>query len=294
MAMKIFCENTPLTDNDCFVIFSREKSCFDFPLHTHKELELNLVLNGAGASRVIGNHMGTIGDAELVFVNGETPHAWFTDGCRSQRIQEVTLQFAPDLIDDKLLNRNSLTALKRLFEESRRGVLFTEQTALEVAPALRRIYERGSAGGMQPLLDVLAVFNTLSFASERKLLSDLTFVQEKDMSYSQRLETVFAYMNRNFSRQISLRDVAETVNMSEVSFSRFIKKATGQNFIDTLAEIRLGHVSRMLIDTDMTIAEIAFCCGFNNMANFNRIFKRKKGMPPHRSRTLYINKKIYV
>ena len=107
--MKIFCENTPLTDNDCFVIFSREKSCFDFPLHTHKELELNLVLNGAGASRVIGNHMGTIGDAELVFVNGETPHAWFTDGCRSQRIQEVTLQFAPDLIDDKLLNRNSLT-----------------------------------------------------------------------------------------------------------------------------------------------------------------------------------------
>ena len=150
MAMKIFCENTPLTDNDCFVIFSREKSCFDFPLHTHKELELNLVLNGAGASRVIGNHMGTIGDAELVFVNGETPHDWFTDGCRSQRIQEVTLQFAPDLIDDKLLNRNSLTALKRLFEESRRGVLFTEQTALEVAPALRRIYERGSAGGMQP------------------------------------------------------------------------------------------------------------------------------------------------
>ena len=144
------------------------------------------------------------------------------------------------------------------------------------------------------LVDVLAVFNTLSFASERKLLSDLTFVQEKDMSYSQRLETVFAYMNRNFSRQISLRDVAETVNMSEVSFSRFIKKATGQNFIDTLAEIRLGHVSRMLIDTDMTIAEIAFCCGFNNMANFNRIFKRKKGMPPHRFRTLYINKKIYV
>ena len=48
MAMKIFCENTPLTDNDCFVIFSREKSCFDFPLHTHKELELNLVLNGRG------------------------------------------------------------------------------------------------------------------------------------------------------------------------------------------------------------------------------------------------------
>ena len=292
--MKIVCENTPLTDNDCFVIFSREKSCFDFPLHTHKELELNLVLNGAGASRVIGSHVGTIGDAELVFVNGEIPHAWFTDACRSRCIHEVTLQFSPDLIDDRLLNRNSLTALKQLFEEARRGVLFTEQTALEVAPALQRIYERGSAGGMQPLLDVLAVLNTLSLSSDRKLLSDLTFAQKKNVSYSQRLETVFTYMNRNFNRQISLRDVAETVNMSEVSFSRFIKKSTGQSFIDTLAEIRLGHVSRMLIDTDMTIAEIAFCCGFNNMANFNRIFKRKKGMPPHQFRTLFVHKKIYV
>lgn len=292
--MKIFCENTPLTDNDCFVIFSREKSCFDFPLHTHKELELNLVLNGAGASRVIGSHVGTIGDAELVFVNGEIPHAWFTDACRSRCIHEVTLQFSPDLIEDKLLNRNSLTALKQLFEEARRGVLFTEQTALEVAPVLQRIYERGSAGGMQPLLDVLAVLNTLSLSSDRKLLSDLTFAQKKNVSYSQRLETVFTYMNRNFNRQISLRDVAETVNMSEVSFSRFIKKSTGQSFIDTLAEIRLGHVSRMLIDTDMTIAEIAFCCGFNNMANFNRIFKRKKGMPPHQFRTLFVHKKIYV
>lgn len=292
--MKIFCENTPLTDNDCFVIFSREKSCFDFPLHTHKELELNLVLNGAGASRVIGSHVGTIGDAELVFVNGEIPHAWFTDACRSRCIHEVTLQFSPDLIDDKLLNRNSLTALRQLFEEARRGVLFTEQTAFEVAPALQRIYERGSAGGMQPLLDVLAVLNTLSLSSDRKLLSDLTFAQKKNVSYSQRLETVFTYMNRNFNRQISLRDVAETVNMSEVSFSRFIKKSTGQSFIDTLAEIRLGHVSRMLIDTDMTIAEIAFCCGFNNMANFNRIFKRKKGMPPHQFRTLFVHKKIFV
>ena len=147
---------------------------------------------------------------------------------------------------------------------------------------------------MQPLLDVLAVLNTLSLSSDRKLLSDLTFAQKKNVSYSQRLETVFTYMNRNFNRQISLRDVAETVNMSEVSFSRFIKKSTGQSFIDTLAEIRLGHVSRMLIDTDMTIAEIAFCCGFNNMANFNRIFKRKKGMPPHQFRTLFVHKKIYV
>lgn len=98
--MEILRESTPLTDNDCFMIFSRKKSCFDFPLHTHKEMELNLVMNAAGASRVIGNHVGAIGDMELVLVSGDTPHAWFTDRCKSKEIHEITLQFSPDLIDD--------------------------------------------------------------------------------------------------------------------------------------------------------------------------------------------------
>lgn len=292
--MEILRESTPLTDNDCFMIFSRKKSSFDFPLHTHKEMELNLVMNAAGASRVIGNHVGTIGDMELVLVSGDTPHAWFTDRCQSKQIHEITLQFSPDLIDEKFLNRNPMTALKRLFEEARRGVLFSRETAELLAPRMRELYEQGSAGGMKPVLDMLMILNTLSLSEERRPLSDATFIQKKMKSHSARLETVFAYLNQHFNRQITLTEVAAVVSMSDVSFSRFIKKVTGQSFVDTLTEIRLGHVARMLIDTDMTIAEIAYCCGFNNMANFNRIFKRKKGMPPHKFRILFIPKKIYV
>lgn len=292
--MEILRESTPLTDNDCFMIFSRKKSCFDFPLHTHKEMELNLVMNAAGASRVIGNHVGTIGDMELVLVSGDTPHAWFTDRCQSKEIHEITLQFSPDLIDEKFLNRNPMTALKRLFEEARRGVLFSRETAVLLAPRIRELYEQGSTGGMKPVLDMLMILNTLSLSEERRPLSDATFIQKKMKSHSARLEAVFAYLNQHFNRQITLTEVAAVVSMSDVSFSRFIKKVTGQSFVDTLTEIRLGHVARMLIDTDMTIAEIAYCCGFNNMANFNRIFKRKKGMPPHKFRILFIPKKIYV
>lgn len=292
--MEILRESTPLTDNDCFMIFSRKKSSFDFPLHTHKEMELNLVMNAAGASRVIGNHVGSIGDMELVLVSGDTPHAWFTDRCQSKQIHEITLQFSPDLIDEKFLNRNPMTALKRLFEEARRGVLFSRETAELLAPRMRELYEQGSAGGMKPVLDMLMILNTLSLCEERRPLSDATFIQKKMKSHSARLETVFAYLNQHFNRQITLTEVAAVVSMSDVSFSRFIKKVTGQSFVDTLTEIRLGHVARMLIDTDMTIAEIAYCCGFNNMANFNRIFKRKKGMPPHKFRILFIPKKIYV
>lgn len=292
--MEILRESTPLTDNDCFMIFSRKKASFDFPLHTHQEMELNLVMNAAGASRVIGNHVGAIGDMELVLVSGDTPHAWFTDRCTSKDIHEITLQFSPDLLDDRLLNRNPMAALRSLFAEAKRGVLFSRGTTERMAPRIRDLYEQGSAGGMKPLLDMIMILNDLSLSTDREQLSDVTFVQKKLKSHSVRIETVFTYMNQNFNRQISLSETAALINMSDVSFSRFIKKVTGQSFIDTLTEIRLGHVARMLIDTDMTIAEIAFCCGFNNMANFNRIFKRKKGMPPHKFRTLFLPKKVFV
>ncbi len=292
--MKLFRENTPLTDNDCFMIFSRKKSGFDFPLHTHTEMELNLILNAAGASRVIGNHVGTIDDMELVLVSGDTPHTWMTDRCQSKEIHEITIQFHPNLLGERLMSCNVTTSLRRLFEDAHRGVLFPRETIERVAPRIRQLFEGGGDSDLQPLLGLLMILNDLSLCRERMLLSDATFTNPHQAAHSARLETAFAWMNQNFNRPITLSDVAAVVNMSDVVFSRFIKKSTGQSFIDSLAEIRLGHVTRLLLDSDMTISEIAYSCGFNNMANFNRIFKRKKGMPPREFRIRYVPAKKFV
>jgi transcriptional regulator GlxA family with amidase domain len=94
-------------------------------------------------------------------------------------------------------------------------------------------------------------------------------------------------LNQHFEKAISLANVANLANMTEVSFSRFFKRHTGNSFIDHLIEIRLGHASRLLIDTHLPINQIAFNCGFNNMSNFNRIFKKKKGCTPKEFREDY-------
>ena len=101
-------------------------------------------------------------------------------------------------------------------------------------------------------------------------------------------------MNAHFSVQVTLSEVAKIAGMPDASFSRFIKQRTGYTFIDSLNEIRLGHVSRMLIDTTHSVAEIAYKCGFNNMANFNRTFKSKKGCTPKEFRENYLGKRVFV
>jgi len=95
------------------------------------------------------------------------------------------------------------------------------------------------------------------------------------------------YINKNFDNNIGLKDAAQIAGMTEVSLSRFFKVRTGQSFVDTLTDVRLGNASSMLIDTTQSINEVAYKCGFNNMSNFNRVFKKKKLCTPTEFRETY-------
>ena len=77
--------------------------------------------------------------------------------------------------------------------------------------------------------------------------------------------------------------------MTEVSLSRFLNSGPGKHLSMRYAEIRLGHASRMLIETTQSINEIAYKCGFNNMSNFNRVFKKKRPAHPKNSGTLILH-----
>jgi AraC-like DNA-binding protein len=95
------------------------------------------------------------------------------------------------------------------------------------------------------------------------------------------------YINKNYQKSISLQEVAQLTNMAEAAFSRFFKNRSGLTFVETLTDIRLGHATRMLINSTQSISEIAYQCGFNNISNFNRIFKKKKGCSPKEFRESY-------
>ncbi len=284
-------EITPLTPSDCFTIFSRVKQKFDFPLHYHEEYELNLILNAKGAKRVVGGHIEVIDEVELVLVGPNLYHAWFTHQCQGSDITEVTIQFHKDLFDEKFLKRNQLSFIKNMLERSQRGILFSQDAILALKDRLLSLDKKT---GFDSVLELLSILHDLSISRNMRTLSDLSFANEKLNYNSRRIEKVFEYMNNNYNKQVTLAEVSRIANMPEASFSRFIKKRTGKTFIDSLNEIRLGHASRMLIDTTNTIAEIAYKCGFNNISNFNRIFKRKKFCIPKEFRETYTGNRVFI
>jgi len=285
-------EITPLTQNDCFTIFSRVKSEFNFPLHFHEEFELNLIVNAKGAKRIVGDNVEGIDDLELVLVGPNLSHVWLSHNCTSQNITEVTIQWHKDLFDDKFLKRNQLSFIRRMFDRSVRGILFPKATAESVAPRLLAINQMQ---GFDSVLELMSILHELSTSKSMRILSDVTFNNSQVLNYnSRRIDKAYEFMNANFHKPISLKDLAKLVNMTEVSFSRFIKKRTGNTFIDSLNEIRLGHATRMLIETTHSVAEISYNCGFNNISNFNRFFKKKKHCTPKEFRENFSGTRVFI
>ena len=291
MKKNLLREISPLTPSDCFTIFSRTKTEFNCSLHNHEEYELNFIQNAKGAKRIVGDHMEEIAEIELVLVGANLQHAWFTHNCKSSDIREITIHFHKDLFDEKLLRRKQLSFIRSMFEKSSRGILFSNETTQQLSS---RIIELNQKRGFDSVLEFMSILHNLSTSRNMRILSDSTFKPVVYTYNSRRIEKTFEYMNRNFDKTVSLAEVSRISRMSEVSFSRFFKSQTGNTFIDSLTEIRLGHASRMLIDTTQSISEIAYHCGFNNISNFNRIFKKRKGCTPSEFRESSPGTRIFI
>ncbi|MFD1140762.1 helix-turn-helix domain-containing protein [Larkinella insperata] len=287
----IYREITPLTQSDCYTLFSRVKKDFDFPLHSHEEYELNFLANATGVKRIIGDHTDVIDDLELVLVGSNLPHGWFNHQCNSEEIQEVTIQFHRDLFDEKLLRRNQLSFIRALLERSAKGIAFSRETIESLRPRIEGLAQKS---GFDSVLELMSILHDLSVSRNMRTLSNASFTSDPLNYNSRRLEKAFEFMQMNYDKDISLADLSRVVNMPEVSFSRFIKKRTGKTFIDSLNEIRLGHASRLLIDTTHTVTEISYKCGFNNMSYFNRMFRRKNGCTPREFRQNYSGTRVFI
>jgi len=292
MKDSILREVTPLSQRDCFMIFSRVKKQFTFPVHVHAEYELNFIENGAGAKRVVGDNIEDIDDLELALITGSNlEHGWLNHKCNSEEIKEITIQVHGDLFNEQLLQKNQFRSVKEMFEKASYGVAFSRKTIEEIKDQLYSLASEPE--GAHSVLKLFGILYDLSLSPMRELSSRSFNVHDQNYD-SRRVERAYNYMLENYSKEVHLGDVANLVGMTEVAFSRFIKQRTGRNFIDSLNDIRLGHATRMLVDTTHSIAEISLTCGFNNLSNFNRIFKKKKGCTPREFRENYKESKYFL
>lgn len=286
-------EITPLSERDCFYLADRHKSTFDFPIHSHPEYELNFIGNAAGVQRTVGDHSEAIGDYDLVLITSPNlEHVWEQGECQSADIREITIQFTSDVLPDSLLSKNQFHSIRQMLERARCGLAFSLPTIMKVYGKLDALTHQQC--GFHAVLDFLELLYELSLAGDSRTLSSSSFARIETRSESRRVAKVQEYIAQHYSEDIRLETLADLVGMTPVSFSRFFHQRTGRTLSSYIIDIRIGTASRQLIDSDLTVAEICYDCGFNTLSNFNRLFRKHKGCSPTEFRENFHKKKVIV
>ncbi len=283
-------------DTDALYIADRHKSEFSYPVHNHDVFELNFVENAAGVKRIVGDSNEVIGDYDLVLItNPSLEHAWEQHECKSNDIREITIQFnfgAGITEADYFFGKTPFESIRHMMKEAQKGMAFPMSSIMKVyerLSGLSQITDRFTA-----LMDFLNILHTLSLCTGARTLATTSYAKVNIEDDSRRILRVKKYISDNYMYELRLKSLADLANMSESAFCRFFKLHTGRRLSDYIIDIRLGYATRLLIDTTETIAEISFKCGYNNMSNFNRIFKRKKGCSPTEFRNSHHKIKVIV
>jgi len=267
-------EITPLTNEEFFVVLYHPNAQFDFPTHYHPEYEINYV-EGATGKRVVGESVSKYEQYDLVLTGPNIFHSWQSESGGADLV--VTIQFQKDMLPHSFQNKKLLAPIREMLERSQRGIVYGRETIEKIGPRIKNLINEN---GFISFIDFLMILQDLAIAEDQKVLCSQTFSPEVDMFKSRRIRLSCDYINRNFRNKIKIEDVAGIIGMTNSSFCHFFKKRTQKSFVDYLNEVRIGHAAVQLIETTKTISEVCYNCGFNNVSNFNRIFRSKKGLTP--------------
>ncbi|MDE6286552.1 MAG: AraC family transcriptional regulator, partial [Muribaculaceae bacterium] len=182
----------------------------------------------------------------------------------------------------------NLTDIIRLLQLSNNGVSFGLESTLRCYHFLEKVVK--TENPLDKMFSVHKIMSCLASSKDFRALSSSTFSQSYTSNDSRRVTKVQQYINDHVMEKIRLGELANIVGMTESSFSRFFKLHTGTSVSDYIMSMRLGVAIRRLVDTKMSISEICYECGFNNVSHFSRCFRQMKKCSPSEFRAMYKNK----
>lgn len=255
-----------------FYAYQFQVPFFEFKWHYHPEYELTYIVKGNGY-RIVGNTYENYTEGDLVLLGPNLPHTWTGKAVESEPFEAIVIQFSKEFIT-AFLGFDESYSIKNLLENSARGIAF--EATQDLVQAIKSLIEKE---GLDRILQLIFALNQLA-QSNYTLITPNTFHTIASKKSELRINEVCLFIQNNFNSNITLKQVASQIYLTESNFCKFFKKATGKTFSDYLNEIRINEASRLLLQTDKTISQISFECGFETLSYFNRVFLKKKNQTP--------------
>lgn len=266
--------------NSAISVLSREEPFFQAPFHSHPELELVYVKESFG-KRIIGNSVANFESGDLVFLGSDIPHVWLNDEIyyhnNKLKAKAIVVYFNKDIFGPAFYELKEAQKINTLFEKAKKGLSITGKTNKLIAKKLEKLVTKQD---FEVIIGLFEILSLLSATTDFDFINNETYTPTNDSFKKDRLSDVYQYVKENYKKEISLDEVAQIANLTPTSFCRMFKSKTKKNFIEYLNEIRISNACKLLIETDMSVSEIAYECGYKTVSNFNKLFKKNTANTP--------------
>lgn len=278
--MKVLPFKIPKPEKDALVYQVDHGKVFYGQLHQHEEIQFSQVVSGSG-TLIVGDTVNQYKDGDILIIGSNVPHVFKSDEQQNKNAYMQTLFFKKDSFGTDFFELEELSELKLFFDRSHQGFKLT--TGKE---EMGRLFSKlDSSSKLERFILLLQLLNA---ASKNSYTSLSSFVYDKKFTVNEgnRLRDIFEYTMKHFSKNIPLETIADQAAMTKTSFCKYFKKRTNKTYMSFLNELRIEHACKLLVqDSGISIADVAFQSGFNNLSHFNRQFKAIKNVTPKIYRT---------
>ena len=246
--------------------------------HYHEEYELHLIVASRGKV-FVGDYIGQFEPGHLVLTGPRLPHNWIsTEGVPDEGValRDVVLQFPDAPLRQSAALIPELAEALPLLERARHGIEFFGMS--EQARARHQRIKQSH--GLKRFAEFAEWLGELAAWPDYRLLSTVQLQSFDDDAALARISGIIDHITEHCSAPFSMVDICTRVGMTESSFSRYFRRATGNTFTDFVNRLRINKACQLLMETDRYITNVCYDVGFNNVANFNRRFLQVKGMTP--------------
>ncbi len=264
-------EAIPLGKEKSILGFRYEASNFETPWHFHPQHELTYIEESVG-TKFIGDFVGPYEPGELVLVRSNLPHCWKNVNTSENRSKSIVVQWNKGIFPEV----PELEVVFDLLRKASKGILFDKMDSVRLLPLIQNL---PNLDGSELYIQLLQLLTQLS-ACSYNTISASSFMIDLPTEYGSRMSKTHDFVSNNFQRKIYLKELADLVNMSEQSFSRFFSKMMGRSFFTFLNEYRINMSVRMLLDTDYSVSQIGYTCGYESLPFFHKQFNKYKGCTP--------------
>ena len=279
--MKPLFHKVPTSLQNSFGISHRIQSDFGKIWHYHPELELHFVVRGEGV-RFIGDNINNFSSGEVILLGENLPHTWRCNEVYYQPetkldVEAIVIQFLPDCFGKDFFHLPESFMVPKLFEKAKKGMIIEGKAREELIVLMTKATQ---ASQIDKLIILLQILKVLSETEEYKEITSAHAFYQSNETDTLRLNKICNYTLSNYKREITLEEISSISNLSITSFCRYFKLMTKKTYYDFLIEIRISHACRLLVEDKLPTEVVCFECGFNNVSNFYRHFKKVTEMTP--------------